>query len=138
MTVQDYLLRPELIRQEIRRKQERIESLHRYTTRLSAVLRDVRVKSTPDPAYVQAILAEIADEEQAILRLQEDLTRALADVALYISRLPAACVTLLEVRYLDGLTWPQVMDRLGYSRTSVYRIHRQALDLLPPPPEDAA
>lgn len=138
MTPQEYLLRPRVIRQEILRKENRIASLRRHTARLTSALRDVRVKTSPDPAFVQEILAEIADEEQAIFRLEEENTRALTGIALYVSFLPAVYAELLEARYLDGLSWAETMDRLGYSRSSVFRIHRQALSLLPPPPEDPA
>lgn len=138
MTPQEYLLRPRVIRQEILRKENRIASLRRHTARLTSALRDVRVRTSPDPAFVQEILAEIADEEQAIFRLEEEHTRALTGIALYVSLLPAVYAELLEARYLDGLSWARTMDRLGYSRSSVFRIHRQALSLLPPPPEDPA
>lgn len=138
MTPQEYLLRPRDIRQQILRKKDRIDSLRRHSARLTSVLRDVRVKTSPDPAFVQEILAEIADEERAVLRLREEHTRALTGIALYISQLPAAYAELLELRYLDSCSWTRIMDRLGYSRTSVFRIHRRALDLLPPPPEDPA
>lgn len=35
--------------------------------------------------------------------------------------------TLLEHRYLDGLTWEQVAERMHYSREWVCRLHRKAI-----------
>lgn len=35
---------------------------------------------------------------------------------------------LLRLRYISGLEWDEVCDRLGYSWTHVHRIHSRALD----------
>ena len=137
MTPHEYLLTPENIRKEIARKLARIEALRRCAVRLTAAPRDVRVRTTPDPTYTQSILAEIADEEQAILRLQEALTRSLADVALYISLLPPLYLEPLELRYLEGLTWQDIADRLSYGISTLFRYHQKALALLPPPEDPA-
>jgi DNA-directed RNA polymerase specialized sigma subunit len=41
---------------------------------------------------------------------------------------------IMELRYLEFLDWEEIAREVGYFHTSVYRIHRRALDLLPPPP----
>lgn len=134
MTTQEYLLRPEVLQREIDRKQFRIAALRRYAERLSAPLQEVRVQATPDPARIQVFLAEAADEEQAVLRLQEEKLRALADVALYLSVLPDPYLPVMESRYLEGRRWKETARRLDYSLTSVFRLQQQALEMLPPPP----
>ena len=137
MTVPDYLGRPEAIRREILREQKRVGVLRGLSARLTARLQQVSVRSSPDPARLQSLMAEIVDGEREILRLQEDLRQALADTAVYISLLPEErLIRVLEARYLDGFGWEESASRLGYSLTSVFRYHRQALLLLPPPPED--
>ena len=88
MTALDYLGRPEALRREIAREKDRIESLRELCTRVSARLRKVTVRSSPDPARMQDLIARIADGEQELRRLEEDLRQALADTALYISSLP--------------------------------------------------
>lgn len=137
MTALDYLGRPEAIRREILREQKRVGVLRGLSARLTARLQQVSVRSSPDPARLQSLMAEIVDGENEILRLQEDLKQALADTAAYISLLPEErLIRLLEARYLEGFGWEESARRLGYSLTSVFRYHRQALLLLPPPPED--
>lgn len=135
MTAQEYLKRPETIRQEIRRRRTRIETLRRLATRFSGQLSDVRVRTSPDPARMQAFLAEAADEERAVAELEEKRKQALADTALLISRLPEEkMIRVMEMRYLDLLEWEEIIGRIG-SATTVYRLHRLALDILTPPPE---
>lgn len=135
MTVREYLEQPETLRLEIRRKQARIETLRRLSTRFSAQLSDVRVQSSPDPARMQAFLAEAADEEREVRRLEAERVRALADAALLISALPDdRMARVMELRYLDRCRWEEIADRLECSGSAVFRLHRRALELLPSPP----
>ena len=134
MTTREYLQRPETLRLEIRRKRARISTLRRLSNRLSSVFSDVKVKSSPDHTRMQTFLAEAADEEQEIARLTEERKQAMADASLLISRLPdERMARILEMRYLDRLSWEEITDRLNGGSSTVYRLHQQALDLLSPP-----
>ena len=136
MTAREYLDRPETLRKEIRRKQMRIKTLRRLATRFSAGLTKDRVKTTPDPARMQAFLSEAADEERQIRILEDKRLQALADTALLISRLPEEkLVRMMEMRYLDRFGWDEITVRLGCASATVFRLHQLALDLLTPPPE---
>ena len=134
MTTREYLQRPETLRLEIRRKRARISTLRRLSNRLSSVFSDVKVKSSPDHTRMQIFLAEAADEEQEIARLTEERKQAMTDASLLISRLPdERMARILEMRYLDRLSWEEITDRLNGGSSTVYRLHQQALDLLSPP-----
>ena len=136
MTAKEYLERPEAIAREIRRKQARTETLKRLATRLGPALSDIRVQTTPDPTRVQGFLAEAADEEREIARLEEKLQEALCDSARLIARLPdEKMARILEMRYLDRLPWEEITDRMDCCASHVYRLHQLALDLLTPPPD---
>ena len=136
MTAKEYLQRPKQIVQEIRRKQGRIETLKRLATRLGPELSDIRVQTTPDPARIQGFLAEAADEEREIARLEGKLQEALCDSARLIARLPnEEMARILERRYLDEWTWEEIIEEMDISRTQVYERHRIALDILTPAPE---
>ena len=136
MTVMDYLSRPEDLRREIVRKKRRIETLRGMAGRLSARLQEVSVRSSPDPTRMQSLLAGIADGENELRQLEEDLRQSLADVARFISLLPEErLIRVLEARYLQGMAWEEITCWLGYSRASVFRYHNEAVSLLPPPPE---
>ena len=136
MTAKEYLERPEAIAREIRRKQARTETLKRLATRLGPALSDIRVQTTPDPTRVQGFLAEAADEEREIARLEEKLQEALCDSARLIARLPSEeMARILERRYLDRWSWEEIIEEVDISRTQVFERHRTALDILTPAPE---
>ena len=136
MTAKEYLQRPKQIVQEIRRKQGRIETLKRLATRLGPELSGIRVQTTPDPARIQGFLAEAADEEREIARLEGKLQEAMCDSARLIARLPnEEMARILERRYLDEWTWEEIIEEMDISRTQVYERHRIALDILTPAPE---
>ncbi len=135
MTTIEYLHQPGMIRQEIARKIVRIENLRRYAARLTAPVREVEVQSTPDPARMQAFLSEVADTEKEIDDLRKILEKTLDEIALYLSFLSDPLMhRVMELRYLNCLDWNQIAWQVGYYPTSVYRVHRRALKLLPPPP----
>ena len=136
MTAMEYLQRPKQIVQEIRRKQGRIETLKRLATRLGPEMSGIRVQTTPDPARIQGFLAEAADEEREIARLEGKLQEAMCDSARLIARLPnEEMARILERRYLDEWTWEEIIEEMDISRTQVYERHRIALDILTPAPE---
>ena len=136
MNAREFLTRPETLRRQIEQKRYRIETLRRLARRVTAHLSDVRVQSTPDPSRTQGFLAEAADEEQEILRLEERRNQALVDSALLISRLPdEKMARILELRYLDRLGWEEITEEMGCCASRVYRLHQLALEILTPPPE---
>lgn len=141
MTAKEYLERPERIEREIRRKQERIGTLKRLATRFGTELTGVRVKATPDPARMQAFLADAADEEREITRLEEKLQEAMCDSARLIARLPdEKMARILEMRYLDRRLWEEICEemeaKMDTGRTRVFELHRIALDILTPAPDE--
>ena len=134
MIAPDVLLKPRQIRREIERKQMRIKTLRRFAEHLTSPLREVRVKSTPDPTRMQALLAEAADEEKQLPLLEAELEQALAAAAIMVSTLPdERLVHLMELRYLEGRSWEEVAAALGYSPSQTFKLHRAAMSLLPLP-----
>ena len=132
MIAPDVLLKPRAIRREIERKQMRIETLRRFAEHLASPLREVRVKSSPDPTRMQALLAEAADEEKQLPLLEAELEQALTAAAITVSTLPdERLVRLMELRYLECRSWEDVAAEMGYSQSQMFKLHRHALSLLP-------
>ena len=128
MIAPDVLLKPRQIRREIERKQMRIETLRRFAEHLTSPLREVRVKSTPDPTRMQALLAEATDEEKQLPLLEAELEQALAAAAIMVSTLPdERLVHLMELRYLEGRSWEEVAAEMGYSQSQMFKLHRAAM-----------
>ena len=132
MTPREYLLRPAALRREISRRRERIGTLRHFAGSVSHRLKDVQVRVSPDPGRIQAFLDEAADEEAEVLRLEKEVGEAEAEAAMVLSRLPdRRLALLLEFRYLDGLDWPEVACRIHHSLSWTYKMHLQALSMLP-------
>ena len=138
MNAREFLTRPEALRRQIERKRYRIDTLRRLAENAPPPLREVRVCSSPDPARMQALLAEAADEEQDVRLLEEDLGRVLTEVMLAVSALPEPRLSrVLELRYLDALPWEEISLQMNLCQSVVFRLHRRALSLLPLPPGES-
>ena len=37
---------------------------------------------------------------------------------------------LIKMRYVEGINWDEIAERLGYSETYIYRLHKKALEAL--------
>ena len=56
------------------------------------------------------------------------LKRVMKGIALAISRVDSMeCRTILEMRYLSFMEWDEIISRMGYSRSYVFRLHKEAL-----------
>ena len=135
MNAREFLTRPETLRRQIEQKRYRIETLRRLAESAPQALREIRVCASPDPARMQSLLAEAAEEEQGVRLLEEELSRALTEVILAVSALPEPRLSrVLELRYLDSLPWEEISLRMNLCQSVVFRLHRRALPLLPLPP----
>ena len=85
MKVPEVIRRPKDLRKEMERKQTRIDTLRRFAQQLTAPPREVKVKSSPDPSRFQALLAEAADEEQELKKLEEERVQAVTEAVLAFS-----------------------------------------------------
>jgi len=132
MTGLDLLMYSERLRQEISRREERIRTIRCLTDALSHSLPgDLRVMTSPDPGRIQCLVDEAVDEEEAVRSLKEEQQTALAELALLFSRMPdALSASILRLRYLEGLSWHEILRRVHLSRSRVFGLHRKSLDLL--------
>ncbi|HES0278339.1 TPA: DUF1492 domain-containing protein, partial [Streptococcus pyogenes] len=39
-------------------------------------------------------------------------------------------IAVIKARYVDDLSWDEILDKLGYSRNIVFKLHREALEVL--------
>ena len=76
-----------------------------------------------DTARLDRLASQVADD-------LVDLYAELTDVEHLIQDLPATERILLHLRYVRCLDWKSCMTELGYSETSIFRLHRQALSTL--------
>lgn len=73
------------------------------------------------------IAGKLDAEEQLALDLGE-ISKALSEIRAAINSLQSeAQKTVLTLRYIEGLDWQDVQEKIGYERTQTYIIHGRAL-----------
>lgn len=137
MTAREFLSLSETLRREIAYREERAADLRRMASSLAPALRrDVRVQSAPRADRLETLVAEAADEEQKALLLREKRGEMLMILALSASRLrDRRMCRLIELRYLEGRSWPETARTLDLSESRTFRLHQLALEQLPAFPD---
>jgi DNA-directed RNA polymerase specialized sigma24 family protein len=73
------------------------------------------------------IAGKLDAEEQLSMDL-DGISKALSEIRAAINSLQSeAQKTVLTLRYIEGLDWPDVQEKMGYERTQTYIIHGRAL-----------
>ena len=131
MKVPEVIRRPRDLRREMERKQTRIDTLRRFAQQLTAPPREVKVKSSPDPARFQALLAEAADEEQELEKLEEERVHAVTEAVLAFSALPdERMIRIMELRYLEERSWEEIAEEMWISESRMFKLHKAAVAVL--------
>ena len=131
MKVPEVIRRPKDLRKEMERKQTRIDTLRRFAQQLTAPLQEVKIKSSPDPARFQALLAEAADEEQELKKLEEERVQAVTEAVLAFSALPdERMIRIMELRYLEERSWEEIAEEIWISESRMFKLHKAAVAAL--------
>ena len=134
MTAKEFLRRARAVDRRVDEAQERVE-------RLRAKLEAGRLsRVTGMPRGGGADWTETADRlielEQAVNRSTRELVRwKLAAIDAIRAVEEPRLAEVLELYYIDGLTWEQVANRMGLDLRWVYRLHGRALLMVKVPEE---
>ncbi|MBP3673150.1 MAG: DUF1492 domain-containing protein [Oscillospiraceae bacterium] len=128
MTAKEYLSQAMYIDQRINSKLEQVMTLRETATKATATLTDMPRSDSPNLQSMENTIVKIVDLENEINR---DIDR-LVDLKAEVRQLIAALENpeqqlILELRYLCFKQWSAIMEEMGISETSVYRIHGEAL-----------
>ena len=128
MTAKEYLSQTMYIDQRINSKLEQVMTLRETATKATATLTDMPRSDSPNLQSMENTIVKIVDLENEINR---DIDR-LVDLKAEVRQLIAALENpeqqlILELRYLCFKQWSAIMEEMGISETSVYRIHGEAL-----------
>ncbi|MBO5501018.1 MAG: DUF1492 domain-containing protein [Clostridia bacterium] len=128
MTAKEYLSQAMYIDQRINSKLEQVMTLRETATKATATLNDMPRSDSPNLQSMENTIVKIVDLENEINR---DIDR-LVDLKAEVRQLIAALENpeqqlILELRYLCFKQWSAIMEEMGISETSVYRIHGEAL-----------
>lgn len=113
----------------------RQRSLTRSIAELRASLTGTTQALRPDPVAgsgptdrMADTVAKIADMEAAMADELDRVQRTLHDVLEAIAAVPDETQrAVLTLRYVEGLGWTEIQERLHYERTQTYVVHGRAL-----------
>ena len=129
MTAKEYLSQAFHVDQRIDSKLEQVMKLRESVTKATATLSDMPRADTPNPHRMEDTIGKIVDFEQEINRDIDRLVDLKREARDAISALTDPDQQLvLELRYLCYKPWTQIMEALGYSEPTIYRIHGLALE----------
>ena len=86
---------------------------------------------SPEPNEIEVGIAKIMSLEEEILVFRTELDSMVAEVNNNISKLDNSDMRdLLTKRYVEFKDWKVIFNEMGYSKSSAYRLHQQALSII--------
>ena len=132
MTAKEYLSQAFYMNRQIKAKERRLEWLREIAPGPSMRFsQEEKSKGDPRSSLVENAALKVVELEEEIASDILDLVRVMKDIASAISRVDSMeCRTILEMRYLSFMEWDEIISRMGYSRSYVFRLHGEALNAI--------
>ena len=113
------------LKREIKRYSKMINPLGELDRLLRGICDDSEIEVELPPERV----AKIQNKLNALKVEYEKLATELKDVIL-MNITDSIQIEVLKLRYAQGLSWEDVISRMGYTERTVYRYHSKALAIL--------
>lgn len=128
MTVKQYLGRAAYFKQQIKRTEERIAALQETMRSARAIRYDKdRVQASAGDPMLDYI-EQLEDLRVQEAELQIKYTNAYNRIRAEIDELESPLQqTILTMRYLDGMSFRQIANRMNYSQRYMEKMHGRAL-----------
>ena len=132
MTAKEYLSQAFYMNRQIKAKERRLEWLREIAPGPSMRFsQEEKVKGDPRGSMVENAALNVVELEEEIASDILELVRVMKDIASVIKRVDSIeCRTILEMRYLSFMEWDEIISRMGYSRSYVFRLHGEALNAI--------
>ena len=132
MTTKEYLSQAFYMNRQIKAKERRLEWLREIAPGPSMRFsQEEKSKGDPRSSRVEEAALKVVELEEEIASDILELVRVMKDIASAISRVDSMeCRTILEMRYLSFMEWDEIISRMGYSRSYVFRLHGKALNVM--------
>ena len=132
MTAKEYLSQAFYMNRQIKAKERRLEWLREIAPGPSMRFsQEEKSKGDPRSSLVENAALKVVELEEEIASDILDLVRVMKEIASTISRVDSMeCRTILEMRYLSFMEWDEIISRMGYSRSYVFRLHGEALNAI--------
>lgn len=127
-TAKAYLNRYQRLKGYIRARQTELAELRGTLIPSSVDYTGITVQTSPHDKMAE-IMAEIDSLEQRITDATIDALKVLRDIEDVVQQMKDPRQQTLVINYyLNGLTWEQTAEAMGYDLRWIYRLHGQALD----------
>ena len=132
MTAKEYLSQAFYMNRQIKAKERRLEWLREIAPGPSMRFsQEEKAKGDPRSSLVEEAALKVVELEEEIASDILELVRVMKEIASTISRVDSMeCRTILEMRYLSFMEWDEIISRMGYSRSYVFRLHGEALNAI--------
>ena len=128
MTAKEYLRQYGQIEREIERLLEERQRWVDLATRITPAYSDAPKGGQSGDGKIPAAVERIAEQEEKIDAKIAELTKLLDEIEKLLGEVRNSNYRLLlELRYLQGLTWEQIAEKMHYSWRHIIRLHGKAL-----------
>lgn len=115
------LVRRDSLLREIERRRE-------SATGTTVRLKEINVQSGGAYDRMAEDVARIVDDEESLGDALAEIARKLKEILMAIESVPDEMQkTVLTLRYIEGLDWLPIAERIGYEISNTYIIHGRAL-----------
>ena len=115
------LVRRDSLLREIERRRE-------SATGTTVRLKEINVQSGGAYDRMADDVARIVDDEESLGDALAEIARKLKEILMAIESVPDEMQkTVLTLRYIEGLDWLPIAERIGYEISNTYIIHGRAL-----------
>lgn len=146
MTAKEYLSSARNLADEIRAKKRRLEVYRSLCGNASPKLSDMPRSASPNLQSMESSVVRVLDLEAEIVRNEARLEALKKELRTVIGRTvvddevvrcrqtsQANFRLVLELRYVDCLSWSDIAFQMGYSERHVKRLHGDVLPYVPVP-----
>jgi len=119
------------LRQNIKKLEEKLLELETEAKRMTAVYNNINPsKRNTSKDRLSEIVAKIVDTQNEINELTVQAYEKMLEIEKAILKLPNRERYLIRLRYIECMSWYEIMEEMNYSWRQVHRIHADALKTL--------
>ena len=134
MTAKEYLSQAHRLDMRIQNLNDEIESMNALATKVTSTVSDMPRSASRNVHRTEDIIVNIMEFQDELEEAMNKLVNLKRDIWNTISKLDNdEYRVLLEKRYLSSERWEEIAVEMGYSIDHIFRMHREALDLIKVP-----
>lgn len=128
MSAKDYLMRAYLLNVRIDTKVRQLDDLNDMATHITATIDDMPKAPVGETSKLENTVVKILELQRQINKKIDELVDLKAEIMDVIEQVPDAVErVVLESRYINMESWPEMSERLHICERRLYQIHGNAL-----------